>query len=340
MNLKTTYLGLDLDSPLIPGASPLADTLDGARLLEDAGAPAIVLRSLFEEQITRDESNLYSLLEHEDAYAEANSYFPQAGEFVFGPDQYLEHVRRLKQALRIPVIASLNGISIAGWLHYAQLLEEAGADALELNVYYLASDPDESGFMVEKRTVELTRLVKKAVSIPVAVKLSPFFSALPNFARQLEEAGADALVLFNRFYQPDIDPERLEATPTLRLSDPSALLLRLRWLAVLFGNAHVPLAASGGVHTGLHAIKAVMAGASAVQLVSVLLQRGPGHLKSVREEMSRWMTEHEYESVAQMRGSMSLARCPDPTAFSRANYMRMLQAWRPHHVGSLVEHRA
>ncbi len=330
MNLKTTYLGFELDSPLMPGASPLADTLAGARQLEDAGAPAIVLRSLFEEQITREENNLYSLLEHDDAYAEANSFFPQASEFVLGPDRYLEHVRRLKEALRVPVIASLNGISLSGWLHYARLIEQAGADALELNVYYLAADPDESSFMVEKRTLELVRSVKHEVAIPVAVKLSPFFSALPHFARQLEEAGAGALILFNRFYQPDIDPELLEAAPTLRLSDPSELLLRLRWLSVLFGNARIPLAASGGVHNALHAIKAVMAGASAVQLVSVLLQRGPAYLKTVREEMAGWMTEHGYESLAQMRGSMSLARCPDPTAFSRANYMRMLQSWRPH----------
>jgi dihydroorotate dehydrogenase (fumarate) len=334
MNLKTTYLGLELDSPLIPGASPLADTLDGARRLEDAGAPAIVLRSLFEEQITLEENNLYSLLQHEDAYAEASSYFPRASEFVFGPDGYLEHLRRLKERLRVPVIASLNGISLEGWLHYAQLIQQAGADALELNIYYLATDPDESSFEVEKRTLELTRRVKKAVSIPVAVKLSPFFSALPHFARQLEEAGADALILFNRFYQPDIDPERLEAAPNLRLSDPSELLLRLRWLSVLFGNARIPLAVSGGVHSGIHAIKAVMAGASAVQLVSVLLQRGPEHLKTVRLEMEHWMIEHEYESLAQLRGSMSLSRCPDPTAFSRANYMRMLQSWRPHRMES------
>ena len=334
MNLTTTYLGLELGSPLIPGASPLADTLDGARQLEDAGAPAIVMRSLFEEQITGEENNLDSLIEHQGSSAEATtSYFPQASEFVFGPDPYLEHIRRLKEALQIPVIASLNGISSSGWQHHAQRIEQAGADALELNVYYLATDPYESAFMVEDRTLELVRLVKKAVDIPVAVKLSPFFSALPYFARQLEDAGADALILFNRFYQPDIDPERLEAAPTLHLSDSSELLLRLRWLAVLFGDARIPLAASGGVHTGLDAIKAVMAGASAVQLVSVLLKRGPGHLKTVRQEMAHWMTEHGYESLAQMRGSMSLQRCPDPSAFSRANYMRMLQSWRSEKVG-------
>ena len=328
MNLETTYLGLTLASPLMPGASPLADTLDSVRRLEDAGASAIVMRSLFEEQITREQNNLYSVLSHEESFAEAISYFPDPGEFALGPDQYLEQLRRIKEVVRVPVIASLNGITAAGWLHYAQLIEQAGADALELNVYYLATDPEETAFMVEKRTLELLRVVKRAIAIPVAVKLSPFFSSLPHFAQELTKGGADALILFNRFYQPDIDPVALEVTPTLRLSDPSELLLRLRWLSVLFGSAGAPLAVTGGVHSGLDAIKSIMAGASAVQVVSALLQQGPEYLRTIRVQMESWMTEHGYDSVEQMRGSMSLARCPDPTAFSRANYMRILQTFR------------
>ncbi len=329
MDLATTYLGLKLDSPLMPGASPLADSLDNVRRLEDAGAPCIAMRSLFEEQITRETlGTVYSIEVHADSFAEAISYFPRAEEFVLGPDEYLDQIRRIKQAVDVPVIASLNGINLAGWLQYARLIEQAGADALELNVYYLATDPGESSIEVEKRTTDIARVVKKGLGIPVAVKLSPFFSSLPHLARQLEAAGADGLVLFNRFYQPDIDAENLEAAPVLHLSDSSELLLRLRWLAIVSGAVDVDLAVSGGVHTGLDAIKSIMAGAAAVQVVSALLQRGPGYLRALREEMEHWLTEHEYQSLQELRGSMSLARCPDPRAFSRANYMRMLQSWR------------
>jgi dihydroorotate dehydrogenase (fumarate) len=329
MELATSYLGLKLDSPLMAGASPLADTLDGVRRLEDAGAPCIVLRSLFEEQITRETlGTMYSMEVHAESFAEAISYFPQPADFVLGPDEYLEHIRRIKRAVGIPVIGSLNGINLAGWVQYARLIEQAGADALELNVYYLATDPEESSVEVEKRTVDIARVVKKAVRIPVAVKLSPFFSSLPHLARQLQAVGAEGLVLFNRFYQPDIDAENLEAAPTLHLSDSSELLLRLRWLAIVFGAVRADLAVSGGVHTGLDAIKSIMAGATAVQVVSALLQRGPEYLRVLREEMRRWLVEHDYSSLQEMKGSMSLQRCPDPQAFSRANYMRMLQSWR------------
>ena len=333
MNLKTSYLGLELHSPLMPGASPLADNLDMVRRLEDAGAAAIVMRSLFEEQLTAAQDNQHALFAQAEPSAEAASYFPKPDECALGPDDYLEQLRRIKAAVRVPVIASLNGITPAGWLLQAQLIEKAGADALELNVYYLATDPEESGLLVEERTLEILRLVKKAVSIPVAMKLSPFFSSLPHFARQLTAAGADALILFNRFYQPDIDIETLEAAPSLHLSDQSELLLRLRWLALLYGNVTAPLVVTGGVHDGFDAIKAVMAGATAVQLVSALIARGPAHLTKVQQQMERWMEEHEYESIEQMRGSMSLQRCPDPTAFSRANYMRMLQGWRKRRAG-------
>ncbi|HEY6909608.1 MAG TPA: dihydroorotate dehydrogenase-like protein [Myxococcales bacterium] len=332
MNLKTEYLGLKLDSPLMPGASPLPDSLDMVRRLEDAGASAIVMRSLFEEQITREMTGkIYVVEAHEESFAEALSYFPKSSEFALGPDEYLDQLRSICEAVSVPVIGSLNGITARGWLDYARQIEETGADALELNTYYLATDPAEESLAVEARTLEIVRAVRAALRIPIAVKLSPFFSALPHFVRQLEEAGADGLVLFNRFYQPDIDVENLEAEPTLQLSDPSELLLRLRWLAIVAPSVGIPLAASGGVHSGMDAIKAVMAGASAVQVVSALLRKGPEHLKVMRAEMERWMEEHEYESLRQMLGSMSLAHCPDPNAFSRANYMRILQSWR---VGS------
>lgn len=329
MDLAISYLGLRLDSPLVVGASPLADDLDDVRRLEDAGASCIVLRSLFEEQITREKyGTVYSLEIGDPADTEIISCFPKVHEFVLGPDEYLEHIRRIKETVGIPVIGSLNGINVGRWLEYGNLIEAAGADALELNVYYLPTDAAEASEAVERRTIDIVRLVKGALRIPVAVKLSPFFSALPHLVRQLECAGADGIILFNRFYQPDIDAENLEAEPRLHLSDPSELLLRLRWLAIVAAGVNVPLAISGGVHSGLDAIKSVMAGASAVQVVSALLKKGPDHLRTLRLEMERWMQEHEYESLKQMRGNMSLAHCPDPNAFSRANYMRILQSWR------------
>ena len=336
MDLKTEYLGLKLDSPLMPGASPLADNLDVARRLEDAGASAIVMRSLFEEQITREMTGtIYSVETHTEASAEATSYFPKASEFSLGPDEYLDQVRCLCDAVDVPVIGSLNGITVRGWLDYARQIEEAGADALELNVYYLSTDPSEDSPMVELRTLNVVRAVKQALKIPIAVKLSPFFSALPHFARELELAGASGLVMFNRFYQPDINAENLEAEPTLHLSNRSELLLRLRWLAIVKPGLRIPLAVSGGVHTGLDAIKSVMAGASAVQVVSALLKHGPAHLRTLRQQMERWMEENGYHSLEEMKGSMSLSRCPDPNAFSRANYMRILQSWRAEAPGQL-----
>ncbi len=329
MDLKTEWLGLKLDSPLMGGASPLADSIDAVKRLEDAGASCIVMRSLFEEQIDHELGGFAAALEQTaNAHPEALSYFPAPSEFAMGPDQYMDQIVTIKKSVDIPLIASLNGITRRGWLTYAKTLEEAGADALELNVYYLAVDAEEESVAVERRTLEIVRSVKAAVKIPVAVKLSPFFSSLPHFARELELAGADGLVLFNRFYQPDIDVEALEAAPTLHLSDPSELLLRLRWLAIVQPTISAPLAVSGGVHNATDAVKSIMAGASAVQVVSALLKHGPEHLKVIRIELERWMEEHEYSSLAQMRGSMSLAKCPDPNAFSRANYMRILQSWR------------
>lgn len=328
MDLTTNYLGLRLAHPLMPGASPLADSLDTVKRLEDAGAAAIVMRSLFEEQISRELNGMVHQMEvHNESYAEALSYFPKPDDFVFGSDEYLNQIRKIKQTVKVPVIASLNGVTNGGWVSYARKMQDAGADALELNVYLVATDPKETSAAVERRAVDILRAVKQAVSIPVAVKLSPFYSSVANVASQLDQAGADGLVLFNRFYQPDIDVEALEAVPSLHLSDSSELLLRIRWLAILYGQVKATLAVSGGVHTALDAIKAVMAGASGVQMVSRLLEDGPQQLRTILDGMTRWMEEHNYESLAQMRGSMSLRKSPDPAAFERGNYMRVLRSW-------------
>ena len=329
MDLSTTYLGIRLPNPLMPGASPMADQLDWVKRLEDAGASAIIMRSLFEEQITHEQQGMIHHMEiHEEAFAEAVSYFPKPENFPFGPTQYLEQIRKVKAAVALPVIASLNGVTAEGWLDYARSIEQAGADALELNVYLVATDPYETGHAVEHRLLEIARAVKASVTIPVAVKLSPFYSSVANLGRKLDEAGVDGLVLFNRFYQPDIDLDALEAVPNLHLSDSTELLLRLRWLAILSGKVRPALAVSGGVHTGADALKAVMAGASAVQVVSALLHHGPAHLAAIRDQMALWLEQHEYTSLEQARGSMSLERSPNPAAFERANYMRVLQSYR------------
>jgi len=329
VDLSTTYLGIRLPNPLMPGASPMADQLDWVKRLEDAGASAIIMRSLFEEQITHEQQGMIHHMEiHEEAFAEAVSYFPKPENFPFGPTQYLEQIRKVKAAVALPVIASLNGVTAEGWLDYARSIEQAGADALELNVYLVATDPYETGHAVEHRLLEIARAVKASVTIPVAVKLSPFYSSVANLGRKLDEAGVDGLVLFNRFYQPDIDLDALEAVPNLHLSDSTELLLRLRWLAILSGKVRPALAVSGGVHTGADALKAVMAGASAVQLVSALLHHGPAHLAAIRDQMALWLEQHEYTSLEQARGSMSLERSPNAAAFERANYMRVLQSYR------------
>jgi dihydroorotate dehydrogenase (fumarate) len=314
----------------MPGASPLVDDLDTVRRLEDAGASAIVMHSLFEEQITHEQlATVHNILAHENSFAEALSYFPSVDEYALGPDRYLEQIHRIKAMVGVPVIGSLNGTTPEGWLAYARQIQEAGADAVEINFYHVATDPKETGADVERRLIEVVRLVKAAVAIPVAVKVSPFFSSLPHLAQQLDGLGADGLVLFNRFYQPDIDPEALEAVPRLNLSTSNDLLLRVRALATLSGRVKASLAATGGVHTSLDALKAVMAGAHAVQMVAALLQHGPQHLRVVREELARWLQDHDYASLRQAQGSMSLEHCPDPEAFERGNYMRVLQTWRP-----------
>ena len=331
MDLSTPYLGLSLPHPLMVGASPIVDDLDLVRRSEDAGAAAIVMHSLFEEQLTAEQLHHHHFVDaHGETHAEAGSFLPEppGARFALGPDEYLERLARVKDVVSCPVIGSLNGVTDQGWLQHAKLIEEAGADALELNIYYLATDPDTSGRAVEQHAVDMVRIVRGAVRIPLAVKLSPFYSSLPHLAVQLVEAGADGLVLFNRFYEPDIDVEELELTPRLQLSRPSELNLRLRWTAALSGRVDATLAVSGGVHGALDALKAVMAGAHGVQVVSALLEHGPEHLAALREDLGRWLEEHEYDSLAQARGSMSMQRCPDSTHYQRGNYLRILTSWR------------
>jgi dihydroorotate dehydrogenase (fumarate) len=328
MDLSTTYLGLELPHPFVSGASPLADELDTVRQLEDAGTAAIVMRSLFEEQLVQEQvATDWHMAAPADSFAEALSYLPDPETFRLGPGEYLEHLARIKKAVAVPVIGSLNGTTLGGWLEYARLIEEAGADAIELNVYRLAADPDESAEAIERQTLDMVRAVRAGIGIPLAVKLSPFYTALANFASRLDEAGADGLVLFNRFYQADVDPEELEAVRTLQLSNSSELLLRLRWLAILSGRLQLSLASSGGVHTPIDAVKATLCGADAIQVVSALLRNGPGHLTILRDGLAGWLTDHEYESLDQMKGSMNLERCPDAEAYERANYMHILQGY-------------
>jgi len=329
MDLSTTYVGLKLPHPLMPGASPMVDELDTVRRLEDAGAAAVVMHSLFEEQIAREQVSTFIHTEsHGQSFAEALTYFPSPEAFHLGPDEYLEHLRKVKQAVSVPVIGSLNGYSMGGWLEYASLIEQAGADALELNVFMLGSNPADPGAAIELRTVQMVQAVRKAVRIPVSVKLSPFYTSLAHFAAKLDEAGADGLVLFNRFYQPDIDVEELQVRRQVHLSSSAELPLRLTWLALLSPRVKASLACSGGVHTVVDAVQSVMAGAHAVQLVSCLLKRGPAYLATLRQELSQWLEEHEYHSLRQAQGSMNLNACPDPAVYSRANYMLVLQSWR------------
>lgn len=329
-DLATTYMGLELAHPLIAGASPLSASLDGVRRLEDAGAAAIVLPSLFEEQIVAEALAVYRAMEGPaETFSEARTYLPEPGGYTLGTQEYLEHVRSASAAVRVPVIASLNGVTLGCWLEFARQLEQAGAAALELNVFRIPTDPHESAAHVEGRTLEMVAAVRAAVSIPIAVKLAPFYTALAHFAAELERAGAAGLVLFNRFYEPDLDAEALDYAPHLQLSSSAELLLRLRWLAILSARVGAALAVSGGVHSTLDVIKASMAGAAAVQLVSLLLRSGPGVLRSRLAELRQWLAEHDYSSLRQLQGSMNLERCPDPAALERGNYIHMLQTWRP-----------
>jgi dihydroorotate dehydrogenase (fumarate) len=325
MDLKTTYLGLQLPHPLVAGAGPLGDELDTVKALEDAGISLLVLRSLYEEEVVADQmDDFFNSESHTDSFAEAGSYAPEA-TVALGPDEYLEHLRRIKDAVDIPVMASLNGVTPGGWISFAQLLEEAGADGLELQMYHAASDMTMSAADVERQTIEVVREVKRSVRIPVAVKLAPLLTAFAHFARQLDTAGADGLVLFTRFHRADIDVTELEVIRSLPLSDSSELPLRLRGAAILSGRINGSIGITGGVHTGLDVIKATMAGAHATQMVSALLRHGPDHVRVVRREIEAWMEEQEWNSLGEMRGNMSLERIPDPAAYERANFRMALR---------------
>jgi dihydroorotate dehydrogenase (fumarate) len=328
IDLATSYLGLRLRSPLVVSASPITEDLDSIRRAEEVGAAAVVLPSLFEEQLTLESHDLdHHLSRHAYSVAEALTYFPEPATFALGPDAYLEHVRRAKAAVDIPVIASLNGVSSGGWVDYARAIEQAGADALELNVYFVPTDPLVPGSDVEDMYCDLVRDVRLHIGIPLAVKLPHFLSSIPNLAHRLDLEGADGLVLFNRFYQPDFDLEALEVVPNLTLSNPAELRLRLRWAAILFGHVRADLAITGGVHDAQGVLKATMAGAAVAMMTSALLRHGLEHLAVVRRNLVRWMTDHEYVSIAEMRGSMSQRHVAEPAAFERANYLKVLRSY-------------
>jgi dihydroorotate dehydrogenase (fumarate) len=327
-DLQTTYLGLHLASPFIAGASPLADHLDGARRLEDAGCSAIVLHSLFEEQISEaDTGRVHHLDTLDRQFATVISYFPEPESFALGPVEYLEHVRRLKEAVRIPIVGSLNGTTPEAWLRFATLIEQAGADALELNVYEVITEADRSSAAVEEGLRQVVHDLKHELHIPVAIKLSPYFTALANVAREMERAGAAGIVIFNRFLQPDIDIRHLAVWPRLELSSSAELLLRLRWLAILRGQTRCSLAVTGGVATSNDAIKALLAGADAVQMVSAILQHGPSYFRSMQDELRRWMESMEFARIDDFKGRVSMARTEAPGAFERAQYLRTLSGW-------------
>jgi dihydroorotate dehydrogenase (fumarate) len=329
--LATTYLGLPLSNPLVPSASPLSRSLDNLKRMEDAGAGAVVMHSLFEEQINQESHYLDFALTHgAESYAEALSYFPEPRQYYLTPDQYLDHIRRAKEALEIPVIGSLNGVSSGGWIKYARKIEEAGADALELNMYFVPTDPDLRSDVIEDMYVDLLVDVARIVSIPVAVKLSPYFTSLPRMAKRLARGGAKGLVLFNRFYQPDFDLETLEVVPQPVLSTPQtpqALRLPMTWIGILYGQVKVDYALTSGVHSALDALKGLMVGATVTMMASELLQNGIPRIAEIRADLLRWLEEHEYESVTQLRGSMSQKSVAFPAAFERAHYMRAITSY-------------
>lgn len=333
MDLTTSYLGLVLKNPLVPSSSPLCRNLSTLRRMEDAGAAAVVLHSLFEEQINQESHTLdLYLSQGAESYAEALTYFPEAPEYRSGPEEYMEHIRQAKAALDIPVIASLNGVSTGGWVRYARDIQEAGADALELNVYYLPTNPLISGDEVEQIYLDVLRDVKANVTIPVAMKLSPYFSSIAHMAHRLASFGANGLVLFNRFYQPDLDPRNLAVVPHLMLSNSNEMRLPLRWIAILYGRIPADLALTTGVHTAEDVVKGIMAGAAVTMMASELLQNGIGRLTDILFDLEAWLIEHEYDSIRQMRGSLSQINCAEPAAFERANYMRVLSSYAPDYL--------
>ncbi len=329
IDLSTTYLGLQLRTPLVASASPLSQEIDGIRRLEDAGASAVVLYSLFEEQLRQESFELENhLCEGTNSFAEAASFFPQPHEFRLGPEGYLNHIHRAKQEVSIPVIASLNCTTVGGWIDYAKLIQDAGADALECNIYSIPTDPDLDSATVEQQYLDIVKAVKAAVTIPVAVKISPFFSNMANMAKRFDEAGANGLVLFNRFYQPDVNLDELEIQPNVLLSAPQALRLPLTWIGILYGRIRPSLAATSGVHGPEDVVKLLMVGADVTMLCSTLLRNGVGYIQRIEEGLLEWMEKHEYESVQLMKGSMSQIHCPNPSAFERAQYMKAVKSIR------------
>ncbi|MDQ7818452.1 MAG: dihydroorotate dehydrogenase-like protein [Melioribacteraceae bacterium] len=331
MDLTTTYMGLKLKNPIVPSSSPLSQSVDNVKKMEDAGAAAVVVYSLFEEQITHESGELDHYLSYgTESYAEAISYFPEPEQFHLTPFQYLDHIANLKKAVNIPVIGSLNGVSTGGWIKYAKNIEQAGADALELNVYYIATNPNITGSEVETMYVDVLTEVKKNVKIPVAMKLSPFFTSTSNMARRLDKAGADGLVLFNRFYQPDFDLENLEVVPNLVLSSNWEMRLPLRWIAILYDNVKASLGATSGIHSHEDVIKVLMAGGDVAMMASELLVKGIGRITEILDGMKEWMEKNEYDSIKMMKGSMSQKKIAQPAAFERANYMKLLQSYKTH----------
>jgi dihydroorotate dehydrogenase (fumarate) len=329
MDITTDYLGLKLSSPIIPSAGPLSRDINNLKKMEESGAGAVVIYSIFEEQIEQEELEFYHhTTETMESNAEALSYFPTQSIFKTGPDEYLEHIQKAKKAVSIPVIASLNGKSLGGWIEYAKKIEQAGADALELNIYRLATDVNKSGSEIEQSYIEIVKEVKKTVNIPIAVKIGPFFSSITWMASQLDNAGANGLVLFNRFYQPDIDLENLEVVPNVLLSTPAAMRLPLRWIAIVYSRVKADLAATSGIYTEKDVIKMVMAGAKVTQMLSCLLKFGISHISEVITQLKYWMEVNEYESLTQMRGSMSYKNVADPSQFERANYMKVLNSYK------------
>lgn len=337
MDLSTTYLGLNLSNPIVPSASPLSQTLDGIRRMEDAGAGAVVMYSLFEEQIEYESHNLDHYLSYgTESYGEALSYFPDLDNYNVGPDEYLNLIAAAKRATDIPIIGSLNGVSTGGWIDYATKIQEAGADALELNMYYVAADPDVTGAEVNEMYLDVLREVRKHISIPLAVKIGPYFASIANMSKRFAEEGANGLVFFNRFYQPDYDLDRLEVVPHLVLSTQFAMRLPMRWVAILYGRVPVDFAITSGVHTYEDVLKGLMAGAKVTMMAGELLRNGVGRIGEIKAEMTRWMEEREYVSVEQMQGSMSQINVADPATFERANYMKVLQSWRNDPTGVLL----
>jgi len=335
-DLSTKYLGLHLKNPIVHSASPLSESLDNMKKLEDVGCSAIVMHSLFEEQIRNESRQLDHFLSYgSQSFAEALSYFPEAESYRVGPDEYLDRITRAKRALEIPIIGSLNGVSRGGWVEHARHMQDAGADAIELNIYMIPTDPDVSGPEVEQMYIDTLSAVRAEVTVPLAVKIGPFFSAMAHMARRFKAAGADGLVLFNRFYQPDFDLEKLEVVPHLLLSTSSEMRLPLRWVAILYGRVDVDFAISSGVHTADDVIKGIMAGARVTMMTSAILQNGVGCVHTVLGDLREWMEQNEYDSVTQMRGSMSQKNVAEPAAFERANYMKMLHSWQSDPTGLL-----